>query len=46
MGAEVVGIDSSPEMIEAARATCADIEFILADAADFSLMEPFESYRQ
>jgi trans-aconitate methyltransferase len=40
--AEVVGIDSSPEMVEAARAACPDIEFVVADAADFSFTEPLK----
>ena len=43
MGAEVVGIDSSPEMIEAARTAWPDINFVLADAADFSFTEPFDA---
>lgn len=42
-GAEVVGMDSSREMIEAARAACPDIEFILADAADFSFRKSFDA---
>jgi trans-aconitate methyltransferase len=42
-GAEVVGIDSSPEMIEAARAACPDINFVVADAANFSFTEPFDA---
>jgi len=43
MGAEVVGMDSSPEMIEAARTAWPDINFVLADAADFSFIEPFDA---
>ena len=40
--ARIVGIDSSPEMIEKAKASCTDIEFKLCDiAAD---MEKLESY--
>ncbi len=42
-GAEVVGIDSSPEMVEAARVACPDINFVVADAADFSFTEPFDA---
>jgi trans-aconitate methyltransferase len=42
-GAEVVGIDNSPEMIEAARAASPDINFVVADAADFSFTEPFDA---
>lgn len=42
-GAEVVGIDSSPDMVEAARAACPDINFVVADAADFSFTKPFDA---
>ncbi|MDQ3775227.1 MAG: methyltransferase domain-containing protein [Pseudomonadota bacterium] len=42
-GAKVVGIDNSPEMIEAARAASPDIDFVVADAADFSFTEPFDA---
>ena len=42
-GAEVVGIDNSLEMVEAARAAYPDIEFVVADAADFSFTEPFDA---
>lgn len=42
-GARVIGIDSSAEMIEAARAGYPGIEFLLADAADFSFAEPFDA---
>jgi trans-aconitate methyltransferase len=41
-GAEVVG-DSSPEMVETARAASPDINFVVADAADFSFTEPFDA---
>ncbi len=42
-GAEAVGIDSSAEMIEAARAAYPGIRFEVADAADFSFAEPFDA---
>lgn len=44
-GARVVGLDSSPDMIAAARARFAesDIEFVMADAADFEFDEPFDA---
>ncbi|MDQ3774574.1 MAG: class I SAM-dependent methyltransferase [Pseudomonadota bacterium] len=38
-----MGIDNSLEMVEAARAACPDIEFVVADAADFSFTEPFDA---
>lgn len=38
-GATVVGMDSSPEMIAAARAAHAQIRFEVADAAEFSLAD-------
>lgn len=47
-GACAVGLDSSPEMIEAARAAFPEIKFCLGHAADFSLetleeTEPFDA---
>lgn len=42
-GAEVIGIDSSPEMIAAARAAFPEINFVLADAAEFSFAEAFDA---
>jgi trans-aconitate methyltransferase len=42
-GAEVVGIDSSLEMVEAARAAYPDINFVVVDAAEFSFTEPFDA---
>ena len=38
-----MGIDNSLEMVEAARAAYPDIEFVVADAADFSFTEPFDA---
>jgi trans-aconitate 2-methyltransferase len=42
-GAEVTGMDSSPEMIAAARAAFPEINFVIADAAEFSFAEPFDA---
>jgi trans-aconitate methyltransferase len=46
-GARVVGLDSSPDMIAAAKARfCnegAAIEFVVADAANFEFAEPFDA---
>lgn len=42
-GAEVVGIDSSAKMIEAAREQFPDLSFIVGDARDFSFAEPFDA---
>jgi trans-aconitate methyltransferase len=43
LGAEVVGIDSSPEMIEEARRLFPDIRFEVADARDFGFDQPFDA---
>ncbi len=42
-GAQVVGIDSSPEMIAAAHAAYPDITFHLMDAREFVFAEPFDA---
>ncbi|MDE2812907.1 MAG: methyltransferase domain-containing protein [Gemmatimonadota bacterium] len=42
-GAEVVGIDSSAEMVEAACEQFPDLSFIVGDARDFSFGEPFDA---
>jgi trans-aconitate methyltransferase len=42
-GAEVVGLDSSPEMIAAARQRFPRLEFTVADAADFSFAALFDA---
>lgn len=42
-GAEVIGLDSSLEMITTARAAYPSINFILADASDFSFDQPFDA---
>jgi len=42
-GARAVGLDSSPDMIAAARKRFADIEFVHADAADFAFDESFDA---
>lgn len=42
-GADVTGIDNSPEMIDSARVRYPEIDFQVADAADFDLGEPFDA---
>ena len=42
-GAEVVGIDSSAEMVEAAREQFPDLSFVVGDARDFSFAELFDA---
>ena len=42
-GACVVGIDSSASMIETARLTYPDIEFLVADAKDFAFPFSFDA---
>ncbi|MFN0110308.1 MAG: class I SAM-dependent methyltransferase [Blastocatellia bacterium] len=42
-GAEVTGLDSSPEMITTAQAAYPAISFVQADASDFSFDEPFDA---
>jgi trans-aconitate methyltransferase len=42
-GARVVGIDSSPEMVEKARKTYPEVEFLVADARDFSFPYQFDA---
>ena len=42
-GARVIGIDSSPQMIEMARATHPELEFLQANARDFSFTDPFDA---
>ena len=42
-GVEVVGIDSSPEMIAEARRLFPSIAFEVADARDFAFDEPFDA---
>ena len=42
-GAEVIGIDQSPEMIEAAQRDFPAIRFALADAADFTFPFQFDA---
>ncbi len=41
-GAEVVGIDSSSEMVAEARSLYPNIRFEIADARDFAFAEPFD----
>ncbi|MDY7082361.1 MAG: methyltransferase domain-containing protein [Halobacteria archaeon] len=42
-GAEVVGLDSSEEMVRKARAEYPDLTFVCADARDFSFERPFDA---
>src|SRR5258708_29198466 len=42
-GAKVVGMDSSASMVEAARTAYPDIEFLVADARNFSLPTSFDA---
>ncbi len=42
-GAAVIGLDSSAAMIESARNSYPNIEFVLADAKDFSFEEKFDA---
>jgi len=42
LGAEVIGLDSSPSMIAQARQNYPKLKFILADARDFSFETPFD----
>ena len=42
-GARVIGIDSSPHMIEMARSTYPELEFLIADARNFSFTDPFDA---
>ncbi len=42
-GAQVTGIDNSPEMLDQARSNFPGIPFVLADAADFRFDEPFDA---
>ncbi len=42
-GAEVLGLDASPEMIEQARANFPQIKFDVADANTFTLREPVDA---
>lgn len=42
-GAQVVGMDSDPAMIEQARRNYPGMEFLVADAVDFSFEQPFDA---
>lgn len=42
-GASVVGLDASAEMVEQARQAYPQIDFIHADASDFSFNDPFDA---
>lgn len=42
-GAEVIGLDSSPEMMATAQAAYPEIKFVVADASDFAFDQPFDA---
>lgn len=42
-GAEVMGIDAAPSMIEQARQNYPDLKFAVADARDFQAEQPFDA---
>jgi trans-aconitate 2-methyltransferase len=42
-GAEVMGIDAAPSMIEQARQNYPDLKFAVADARDFQVEQPFDA---
>ncbi len=42
-GAQVVGLDSSPDMLGQARQNYPKLKFVLADATSFSFEEPFDA---
>lgn len=42
-GAGVIGLDSSPAMVEAARREYPEIEFVVGDARSFSFPRPFDA---
>jgi trans-aconitate methyltransferase len=42
-GAEVLGIDGSPEMITRARVKYPELSFVVGDADEFSVAEPYEA---
>jgi trans-aconitate methyltransferase len=43
LGADVVGLDSSPSMIAQARQNYPKLKFVLGDARDFSFESPFDA---
>jgi len=43
LGANVVGIDASPEMIEQAKGNYTDVRFAVADASNFHFDQPFDA---
>lgn len=42
-GARVLGIDSSPDMVQQARANYSDLRFEVADASEFRASQPFDA---
>src|SRR5476649_1885248 len=43
LGAEIIGIDHSPNMINAARKNFPDLNFSVANASRFNFTEPFDA---
>ncbi len=43
LGATAIGLDASESMLEIARSTYPEIEFLLADASNFELSEPVDA---
>src|SRR2546426_4473659 len=41
-GAEVIGLDAAPSMVEQARNNYPNLEFVQADAVEFEFTEPFD----
>ncbi len=42
-GAEVIGLDAAPSMVEQARRNYPALRFVLADGADFAFPDPFDA---
>jgi trans-aconitate methyltransferase len=42
-GAQVIGLDSSPDMIEQAKAAYSHMEFLVGDGANFRFEQPFDA---
>jgi trans-aconitate 2-methyltransferase len=43
LGAEVIGLDASPAMVEQARRTYPQLTFVVGDARDFTLKQPVDA---
>ena len=42
-GAEVIGLDAAPSMVEEARKNYPDLQFVLANGTDFAFPDPFDA---